>query len=303
MEKFPSQVIFPIALTKPWMMNLSNKLISELSLPGTHDSCCNLDCGILQCQTWSLEKQLKNGIRFLDIRCRHFENRLEIHHDFVYCNLSFDNVVQICRDFLKYAPSECLVMRVKQEYIPAKCSRSFDETFKEVYENNKDILYLNQKVPYLNEVRGKIWILIDFECNSLNSYKWRSANIQDMWCIENTQQIKTKLQKIHLHFLDTLEGSSETLFLNFFSGTGNFGWPKKISQITNSLSSKYKGKLGIIIFDFPNIEELNHIIKQNHFTPLPIRKIIYWNKKQCYHCNKKFIHNFKSRSRQQIRVN
>jgi 1-phosphatidylinositol phosphodiesterase len=300
MEKCTSQVIFPQERTKPWMMNLSNKLISELSLPGTHDSCCNLDCGILQCHTWSLEKQLKNGIRFLDIRCRHFENRLDIHHDWVYCNLTFDEVIKICRIFLKDAPSECLVMRVKQEYIPCKCSRKFDDTFKEVYEKNKDILYLNQRIPFVNELRGKIWILIDFECNNLNTYKWSQASIQDMWCIENNQQLKTKLQNIHLQFLNTLKGSSEKLYLNFLSGTGNFGWPKKISQLTNSLSSKYKGKLGIVIFDFPNIRDLNHIIEQNHFTSIPIRKIIYRPKKQCSQCNKKFIQNFNTRNREYL---
>ncbi len=306
MPKYARQFLLP-EMTTPWMMNLSNKLLSELSLPGTHDSCCNMDCGILQCQTWSLTEQLKQGIRFFDIRCRHFEDRLEIHHDWVYCNLSFEDVLMICRNFLKAAPSECLVMRVKQEYTPAKCSRKFDVTFKEVYDKNKDILHLSERIPYLNEVRGKIWILFDFECNGLISFPWSKGRIQDMWCIDSAVEMKHKLQKIHCQILGTAKGTSDNLFLNFFSGTGHFGWPKRISKNTNRLLTRYKCKLGIVIFDFPGKDILNHVIMQNHFMTVEVKKVNHLQglikvnffkllkqkiRTSCSECNKKIVRNF-----------
>lgn len=288
-------------LTNPWMINLTNRLVSEISLPGTHDSCCNLDCGILQCQAWSLEEQLVNGVRFLDIRCRHYENSLAIHHDWVYCNLSFSDVLKICRNFLEINPSECLVMRLKQEYTETKCSRKFEETFIEYYENNKDILYLSHRIPLLNDIRGKIWVIFDFECNSLVSYKWSSAKIQDMWAIETSDEMKLKIKKIYLHYLEALNGSSNNLFINFFSGTGKSWWPKNISQITNQCVVNHKGKLGVVIFDFPDVKSLNHVISQNCFLALPLKKIknvfkkVYFRrelqkkKRICLFCSQNFL--------------
>ncbi len=63
-----------------WMSDLNNSLlISELSIPGTHDSMTfkgDLASGaaMAQCQVISLEQQLEAGIRSLDIRLAHYEN-------------------------------------------------------------------------------------------------------------------------------------------------------------------------------------------------------------------------------------
>ena len=59
---------------KNWMSHIPNdKLISEISIPGTHDSAARFEDGIgsfIRCQDLTLTEQLNRGIRFFDIRQR-----------------------------------------------------------------------------------------------------------------------------------------------------------------------------------------------------------------------------------------
>jgi len=92
-----------------WMTRLpDNILITELSLPGTHDTmsrCLGYTsavCDWLECQTLTLATQLNAGIRVLDIRCRHVHNRFAIHH-----------AVHQADDFRHLAPGETDQLRVQ----------------------------------------------------------------------------------------------------------------------------------------------------------------------------------------------
>jgi 1-phosphatidylinositol phosphodiesterase len=63
-----------------------SRLLSQLVLPGTHDSCARSGGSLVACQTRTLAEQLKAGIRFLDIRCRHISDAFAIHHGPVFQN-------------------------------------------------------------------------------------------------------------------------------------------------------------------------------------------------------------------------
>ena len=76
-----------------WMKEVSNRKVSELTIPGTHDTCCTKKLDFCQTQTYSLTCQLRDGIRFFDIRCRHIENVFAIHHGLVYCGIMFGEVL------------------------------------------------------------------------------------------------------------------------------------------------------------------------------------------------------------------
>ena len=88
----------PIAKTnkaKPWMKNLSdNTLISEMIIPGTHDSGAmhSLFDVSGKCQDMKISDQLKIGVRFLDIRLQLLNNELVVVHSFVDQNLKFSKV-------------------------------------------------------------------------------------------------------------------------------------------------------------------------------------------------------------------
>jgi len=253
--------------SKHWMRDLPNLKVSHLSIPGTHDSGCNIDCGILQTQTWSIEKQLNHGVRFFDIRCRHVENKFQIYHDVVDCELSFDDLIEIYRIFLSQYPSECLIMRVKEENTSENCSRFFHETFEEYLNKNLDLFYMSNTIPYLNQIRGRIWVLCHFECSHLDAFGWFTANIQDCWDMNNNK-ISDKVSLIQNHLNAASEEKKDELYINFLSGVGDSAWPVEIAKVTNNVVINYKGRLGAVVFDFPKKDYINHVIRQNLFIDL-----------------------------------
>ncbi len=100
-----------------WMCDIpDDTLVTELSLPGTHDSACiGGPLGFLQTQNLDLSHQLIAGIRFLDIRLAHYQDNLFVHHDMMHMEKCYADVLAICSDFLGRFPSEVVFMSVKEE--------------------------------------------------------------------------------------------------------------------------------------------------------------------------------------------
>ena len=78
---------------------------------------------------YAIRSYYEIGVRYLDIRCRHFHNTFEIHHGSIYQKINFDQVLEQCFTFLNNHPSETIIMSVKEEYNPEGNSRSFEATF------------------------------------------------------------------------------------------------------------------------------------------------------------------------------
>jgi 1-phosphatidylinositol phosphodiesterase len=252
-------------LTNPdWMKYIPNKLISEMTIPGTHDTCARINIlEYIQTQSWQLSEQLKAGIRFLDIRCFHYENRFEIHHDMFYCGLSFTDVLNIIKDFFSSYPSEAIIMRVHKEFREIYCSRSFEETFMDYFNSNKDLIHVSRGIPYLNEIRSKIWVILDFE-NKISGFQWANAIIQDSFYLSSLLYIYVKIELIREHFTKAIEGDMNELYINFCSGVGLTCWPFVIADYTNKVPLELKGRLGIVIMDFPGEHLIKHLILQNY---------------------------------------
>ena len=114
-----------IPLDNPdWMAGLSDDLLlSQLSLPGTHDTMARGCDDWATCQDVPLADQLQAGIRVLDIRCKNEYSRasghyFSLYHGF-YCYLgTFDEVADECKAFLTAHPGETVVMRIMQELTP-----------------------------------------------------------------------------------------------------------------------------------------------------------------------------------------
>jgi 1-phosphatidylinositol phosphodiesterase len=247
-----------------WMSKIPNKLVSEMTIPGTHDTCARVSVfGFIQTQTWPLAEQLKAGIRYVDIRCMHYENRFEVHHDMFYCGVSFDNVLSIIKDFLTNYPSEGFIMRIREDFKAMFCTRSFEETFIDYLNKNKDLVYLAQGVPYLDDIRGKIWILINFD-SSIKCFKYGDAIIQDCWWIDSISAIDIKCDLIREWFRKAISGKRDDLYLNFCSAVGYTTWPFMIANHTNKVPFEFKGRLGIVCIDFPGEQLIKHLIEQNY---------------------------------------
>lgn len=100
-----------------WMREIpDDTTVTALSIPGTHNSgCVDGLLGFAETQDLDLRDQLDAGIRFLDIRLALCEDNLFVHHDVVYMDKSYTDVLAICSRFLKKYPSEAILMSIKDE--------------------------------------------------------------------------------------------------------------------------------------------------------------------------------------------
>ncbi|MBR4286877.1 MAG: phosphatidylinositol-specific phospholipase C domain-containing protein [Clostridia bacterium] len=148
-----------------WMKNLSNDIkISEINLPGTHNSCAKrVQFSYLsKCHNLSIYEQLNIGIRYLDIRVEIYGNKLKTVHSIADCytphgkrqKLLLDYVLDDCKKFLKENPSETIVLCIKRDDGP-----SSEETFDLLFENyikNDPSWFTENRIPSLGEARGKL---------------------------------------------------------------------------------------------------------------------------------------------------
>lgn len=209
-----------------WMRSIADDTkLSELSIPGTHDTMSNGPGGdIVKTQGLSLSEQLKVGIRYLDIRARAIDNVLTIHHGPVYLNKNFGDVLNYIQEFLKYHSSETVIMRVKQEY-----SEINSEEFKNIFNKyiNKDC-YKNlfysagNKNPSLKEIRGKVVVMYDsFDPGiGINYY---NSSIQDNYKLNTNWDLYSKWISIKDYLNKANQNGGKDIFINYLSGSiGSF---------------------------------------------------------------------------------
>lgn len=213
-----------IANNKNWMAFIdSNKKISELSVPGTHDTMANYELThMVRTQAMSLRGQLDSGIRFLDIRCNYDGNQFKINHGPIGLKYNFDDVLGTVSSFLEDNPTEAVFMRVKQEN--SKYSDSeFHEKLKE-YEN-KYSKYFWQNYdnytnnPKLGDVRGKIVVFNDVFGSSVG-LDYRSTDKQDNYNIDTNWSLYYKWEDIKNHLDKARNGDMNKIYINYLSASG-----------------------------------------------------------------------------------
>jgi len=254
-----------------WMSRLPDSvLLSQLSLPGTHNSCAlhdGLSFGFAKCQSWQLADQLKSGIRFIDIRCRRVDDGFLIHHGVISQRMTFKEVRDVCQNFLREHPSECIVMSIKEESTAQRATRSFEETFSDVTKDDEKLWHISREVPLLREVRNHI-VLVD-RVGTLGGLNWDGLQQQD----EYMAPLELKEQLIRAHLDKAITAENNQWFINFCSGTvpGRLLTPKKYAANLNEftldvLIQKLREKpirLGTIVMDFPGEDLLERIVETN----------------------------------------
>src|SRR5690242_10710610 len=109
-----------------WMSGLDDaRLLSELSIPGSHDSGALFEpiAGLSKNQDLTIAEQLAAGVRYLDIRCRNIEDRFYIFHGSVDQHQGFDQVLATIYAFLDAHPGEAVIASVMQESTPQRATR------------------------------------------------------------------------------------------------------------------------------------------------------------------------------------
>ncbi len=189
-----------------WMKKIpDNTLISEINLPGTHDSAtrfCQFSY-FSKCQSLSITQQLNIGVRFLDLRVEKMGNRLRLVHDVARCRKSrwkstpllLEDVLDECKGFLENNPSEAIVISIKRDN-----GDSHEATFDTFFDNylNDAIWYKENRIPLLYEVRGRLVLFNRFSIDESNK-KYNDFNTGlnfSQWPDQGTYLGKTHLSSV-----------------------------------------------------------------------------------------------------------
>jgi len=127
---------------------------------------------VSQCQylASSLAVQLQSGIRVLDIRLAAVNSRLIAYHGAYPQRTPFQEILSTIHTFLTSASScrETIVMSIKQEDFPITSEFRFSTLVREEIfsgPGGREMWFLENRVPNLGDVRGKVIMLSRFGGN------------------------------------------------------------------------------------------------------------------------------------------
>lgn len=287
----------PVPGSADWMARLDDDLpLSELVLPGTHDSAAQY-CALAfftKCQALSVREQLEAGFRYLDLRLAMNERSdgfILTHGDYA-CRtspfggtLSFDSVLAACCAFLDAHPGETVLLAVRQEtggHSVRDCQLLLDAYIRE----NPQYWLAADTIPTLGEARGKLVILrrwedevglreeagIPFRWRDQGGFEDTSLNaasedmgsftlrVQDRWEYDTEPKWDA--------FLAGMRGAEEgAVSLSFLSTKGQtrYGHPYEYANELNArlLESGDAELTGWIVVDFGDAAIAEKIYRQN----------------------------------------
>jgi 1-phosphatidylinositol phosphodiesterase len=289
-----AKVIMPFDISN-WMGRVDDsKKLSELSIPGTHDSASRyIDSNRLTTQTDGILEQLNAGIRFLDIRVGYTNNKFLLYHEDVFLNLGFAEVRDTCRDFLLAHPKESIILSLKKEDDAPSGGNEKGVTFQGRFQKFVDVhpklFYLENAIPTLKQAQGKIVLFRRFALDKgataplgINAYDGFPDNatktiegppklrIQDEFGIKNTSKAD-KYKAIEKILKEAVApGHRDVLYVNFSSAAGVIprDFPLLAAAFINPRLIEYfkantRGRFGIVAMDFQTTE-LNTLIVQTN---------------------------------------
>jgi len=154
-----------------WMAGIDDtRYLSELALPGTHDAGADLhtsEQGAEQAYTiaqdFCMLNQMMLGVRWFDVRLNDDEGTMTVYHWDYYLHKNFTDLIKWAITFLTAHPTETIVFMIKQEH----SSRGDDAFANGIWCGYLypylNYFWLNNYIPMLGEVRGKIVIMRQFE--------------------------------------------------------------------------------------------------------------------------------------------
>lgn len=222
--------------------------LSEISIPGTHDSMAfrsNLPFrDVVRTQTMDLEEQLLSGIRYLDIRVSYEGDYFKCRHGAIDLGYNFEDVLKIIQEYLSNYPTETIIMRFKQEHTSATDSEML-ELFNKYYDKYKDLFWdiensENKDNPYLKELRGKICLLSDVH-SIKNGINYSKINKQDNYHLASNWELYLKWEAIKNHIDNSENGDENKIMMNYTSASGG-AFPYFVAS-GHSTSSTYGVRL------------------------------------------------------------
>ncbi|TGO12147.1 hypothetical protein BTUL_0094g00350 [Botrytis tulipae] len=245
-----------------WMAEIpDDTLLSDMTIPGTHDSCAESNIPFVRTQYLSIASQLTAGIRFLDLRVRvHTEDgQLYMYHGGIPINLpfylKFDFVMQEVFDFLSQHSQETILISIKNDDTSNKEPPEifYSAVAKHItsippYPSGKPRWLTTNKPETLGDARGKAVLLRRYDCAphlsaeekmGLDLSGWLDNNpdftlrtesdvtihLQDKWEYSDIIPLKGLVESKYEYVVRMLEkareGARDEWFVNFMSAVGD----------------------------------------------------------------------------------
>lgn len=251
-----------------WMKDIPDETkLSEMTIPGTHDSLSLFGICCARTQTWTLVEQMKAGLRYFDIRLRRINDTLRGYHGFVDQKEMFDSVLVYIFNFLEQNPTETIIIEVISEYDPLNSTKSFEELYNEYAKPYGDriVSYENKDIT-LGEIRGKLFVIKVFEGSTRNIANFF---IQNAWSVNFRCYMNNKKRKIKENFHRAISINNKQIYLNYLSASSDYAMmtPYTAAKQCNELALRYHGRLGIVLADYPGEDLIKHLIDQNFINP------------------------------------
>ncbi|XP_041922664.1 1-phosphatidylinositol phosphodiesterase-like [Alosa sapidissima] len=257
-----------------WMASIDDsKMISHITIPGSHDTMALYGGPAAICQAWTLKDQLMAGIRYLDIRTTAYFGPLSCMHGPMYQKATFADVINIVQDFLKDHKRETVLLRVKPENLLFK--GRVKEKVQRVIQGYDNII-VTSNIPTMGEARGKI-VFVQKGQFDLGIPIHSTDKAGDYKVVD----IGNKKDKILIHLKEAMnQCGRDKVILSYSSGTG-FGTlkgmllsPKCVAREVNPWLCNYLKDLeknilraescfGVIAMDFPGFDLIQTVIELN----------------------------------------
>uniref|UniRef100_A0A667ZEM7 Phosphatidylinositol-specific phospholipase C X domain-containing protein n=1 Tax=Myripristis murdjan TaxID=586833 RepID=A0A667ZEM7_9TELE len=253
-----------------WMESIPDDTpLSAISIPGTHESLTLYGGPLIRCQAWTLDKQLKVGLRYFDVHAGNWfvgQKSVDIVSDSRWMfrqYITFEEVLEIILDFLKVHDSETVLLRVKLHGLYQK---KIAKMIIKLITNIKKRVWTEFSVPKLKKVRGKIVFI------QSDAFNYGTLNHDTFFPDDDRfRNIEKKIKKVKKYLKVAEENCAHHIVLTDTTATSFLNNPKKVAlgvnKQLNDLVVEHKqnsvipGCLGVITMNFPSSDLIKKIIQ------------------------------------------
>lgn len=273
-----------------WMKDADGSaLISTLSIPGTHNSGALYEpvYGTAKCQRYTINDQFNMGVRFLDVRASISAGKLKIAHGSIRQGSTLNSLLNDCYGFLEKNPSEAIILSLRNEDGELEKTEKFEQLASKEINSNARLWYTENRIPALNEVRGKIVLINRFNrysnlginaahdwgnnCtfslyNIFNTYNIFFINVQDVY---SPSTIEEKKEAVLSFFKNNNKPAEDipALCINFLNAVTSAGNIPETSAEMNKFFKEYSKTnpkyFVCIVFDYITSDLCDIVINAN----------------------------------------